>query len=145
MSVLSSDDNVDKTLEQRNRDSIKNDEEIEKANEFLNKNRYEFKEYRKLSINIQRRFLYKAIQILIGKEDNDMVVSTMNICFEFLKSNRTESLKLNDELYLYKDKDEFYFGSPIELMIVIRLKSINLESMISIQFIWIYLIHLYIK
>lgn len=115
MSVLSSDDNVDKTLEQRNRDSIKNDEEIEKANEFLNKNRYEFKEYRKLSINIQRRFLYKAIQILIGKEDNDMVVSTMNICFEFLKSNRTESLKLNDELYLYKDKDEFYFGSPIEL------------------------------
>lgn len=94
MSVLSSDDNVDKTLEQRNRDSIKNDEEIEKANEFLSKNRYEFKEYRKLSINIQRRFLYKAIQILIGKEDNDMVVSTMNICFEFLKSNRTESLKL---------------------------------------------------
>ena len=47
MSVLSSDDNVDKTLEQRNRDSIKNDEEIEKANEFLNKNRYEFKDYRK--------------------------------------------------------------------------------------------------
>lgn len=115
MSVLSSDVNVDKTLEQRNRDSIKNDEEIEKSNEFLNKNRYEFKEYRKLSINIQRRFLYKAIQILIGKEDNDMVVSTMNICFEFLKSNRTESLKLNDELYLYKDKDEFYLGSPIEL------------------------------
>lgn len=69
----------------------------------------------------------------------------MNICFEFLKSNRTESLKLNDELYLYKDKDEFYFGLPIELMIVIRLKSIDLESMISIQFIWIYLIHLYIK
>lgn len=34
MSVLSSDDNVDKTLEQRNRDSIKNDEEIEKLMSF---------------------------------------------------------------------------------------------------------------
>lgn len=113
MTILSTDSEVDKIIEERNVQAVSNNNEIEETNKYLSNQIHTLSEYRKLSENTQRRILFSLSQRIF--DDNDKVVSSTNLCHEFLKSNNTGVIELSEDVCLYKDKLEFFLGRPIKI------------------------------
>lgn len=115
MYELSSKSKVEKVIETRDKKLEYLNFEIKKAFSFFNQKQYDFETYRKQNENVQRRFLFIALEFLFPNADNKSIISLHNLCFEFLKSNKTGKLDLNKEVSLYKNKHDFFFGQKLNL------------------------------
>lgn len=115
MGILSTDDAVETVLNEKNKLAKEHLTEIENADGFFKRKEYSYFEYRKLTEAEQRRFLFSAAQYIFGNDDNEHNSSVVNLCHEFLKSDKTGRLDLSNEISLYKNFNVFFFGKKINL------------------------------
>lgn len=113
MTILSADENVDKVIEEKNSQLKFNDEEVRSAKDFISKDVYLLSDYHFLTNNVKKRVLFTLLKSLF--DNNDKVISSMNLCYEYLKSKNTGYIELSDSIYLYKDKYRFFFGKPLSI------------------------------
>lgn len=123
--------NKNRVRDQIRMDVIKNEEQVDeiikkkedlqkelntvkaKINPFLTKNSYSVMEYRTFSSNEQKRILYTMVRKLWVSCDDEKASAFTNILFEFLKSNRSGMLKLQEGVFFYKTKKVFFFGKEL--------------------------------
>jgi len=72
--------------------------------------------YNKLSVEEQLRFLFQRVtEFSTDGTSNKILISSRNLAFEYLKkTNATGCLKLNEDLYLYRNYDNFYFRKKVK-------------------------------
>lgn len=115
MGELSSMQDVKKVLSLKMKDLEEHKKTIKRVDAFFIGNEFTFERYRLLSKTEQKMFIFKCLQFLFPKENNDFIVSKCNLCYEFLKSNKTMCLPLSEDISLYKNKKDFFFGEKIKI------------------------------
>jgi len=96
----------------------KNDDLLEQLNKLdkLSGSLVKYSQYAKLSQEEQLRFLFQRItENAIQGTRSKKLITSRNLAFEYLKKpNASGCIKLNDDLYLYRNYHTFYFRKKIK-------------------------------
>lgn len=87
-------------------DNNNNEKEKRKVNEFLNNNDLDIKTFLLLEDKIKQRVLYS----LISSYKEDVTGGELKAIIDFLSSNKNGELQLVEDIYVFKDYDNFYIS-----------------------------------
>jgi len=113
MNVLVNDDILKQTLKEKEEAQRINNKDKEECLLFLKKKTYLLNEFRLFNEKNKKRILYWLSSKCIRSKNEQKKEVFTNLSYEYLKSNKTGFIELDKDIFLYKTKDEFFFGRKL--------------------------------
>lgn len=113
LNTITSNEKLNEIIQQKTKKQIENENEKKVAINYLRQKQYDFVTYKSFLRNIQLRICYLLSKKILSTKKEEKIISLCHLLFEFLKSNNSGSLSINQNLILYKTKFYFFFSKSL--------------------------------